>query len=60
MLTKQKVIKTIKDLPDKFSIEEIIDKLVLLQKIEIGIAQAEKGLTISTTEARKKLNKWLK
>ncbi len=60
MLTKQNVIKTINSLPDKFSVEEIIDRLLLLQKIEIGIDQADKGKTISTTEAKKKLKKWLK
>ena len=60
MLTKQNVIKTINSLPDKFSLEEIIDKLLVIQKIEIGIDQAENGKTISTTEAKKKLKKWLK
>lgn len=40
MLTKQKLIKTISGLPDTFSLEEVIDRIVLLQKIEIGIEQA--------------------
>jgi hypothetical protein len=60
MLTKQNVLKTINSLPDKFSLEEVIDRLLLIQKIEIGIDQAEKGKTISTSEAKKKLKKWLK
>jgi hypothetical protein len=60
MLTKQKVIQTINDLPDTFSIEEIIDRLVLLQKIEIGMSQSINGETVSTEEAKVRLKKWLK
>jgi hypothetical protein len=59
MLTKQSVLKSINDLPDKFSIDEIIERLLLLQKIEVGINQADNGEAISTAEAKKKLNKWL-
>ncbi|HVA98366.1 MAG TPA: hypothetical protein VNG53_05685 [Bacteroidia bacterium] len=55
MLTKQKLIQTISALPDTFSLEEVIDRIVLLQKIEIGIEQANKGQAVSTTEAKKKL-----
>ena len=43
MLTKTKVLKAIKQLPDEFSIDEMIDKMILLEKIEIGIAQADRG-----------------
>jgi hypothetical protein len=60
MLTKQKLIKAISGLPDIFSLEEVIDRIVLLQKIEIGIEQADKGQSISTMQAKKKLKKWLK
>lgn len=60
MLTKQKIIKLIESMPAKFSIDEVIERIVLLQKIEIGIEQSNKGETHSTEEARKKLEKWLK
>lgn len=60
MLKRKKVIETINALPDTFSIEELIDRLVLLQKMEIGIQQADAGQTVSTKEAKAKLKKWLK
>ena len=60
MLSKKKIIKTIESLPDKFSIEDVIDRIVLLQKIEIGLEQSDRGDTYSTKEAKKKLKKWLK
>ena len=43
MLIKTKVLKAIKQLPDEFSIDEMVDRMILLEKIEIGIAQAERG-----------------
>ena len=60
MLTKEKIIKSIENMPDKFSIEEVIERLVLLQKIEIGLEQSDNEETYSTEEARKNLEKWLK
>ncbi len=60
MLTKQKVISTVNLLPDTFTIEEVIDSLVLLQKIETGLEQSAKGETLSIVDAKSKLKKWLK
>jgi len=47
-------------MPDKFSVDELIDKLILLQKIEKGLEQSEKGEVYSTQEAKEMLNQWLK
>jgi len=60
MLSKDKVIDTVKDMPDKFSIDELIDKLILLQKIEKGLEQSDKGEVYSPQEAKEMLNQWLK
>lgn len=60
MLTKKKLIQTLKDMPEKFSVEEVIERIILLQKIEIGLEQSKQGKTKSTVEAKTKLKKWLK
>jgi hypothetical protein len=52
MLNKNKVLRTLENLPEIFSIEEIIDQLVLLQKIELGLEQATNNETVSTEEAK--------
>lgn len=59
MLTREKVIETIKQLPDKFSVEEIIDRIILLEKIEIGLQQSLKGEVTPDEELDKKLPAWL-
>ena len=60
MLTKSKVIRTLKNLPESFSIEEIIDQLVLIQKIERGMEQSINNETLSADQAEDKMKKWLK
>ena len=59
MLTKEQVLKSINDLPDSFSIDEVIDRLVFLQKIETGTNQSKNDDTISNSDAKNKMNKWL-
>ncbi|KAA5545796.1 hypothetical protein F0145_12765 [Adhaeribacter rhizoryzae] len=60
MLTKEKVISSLNDLPEKFSIDELIDKLMLLQKIETGLEQSKKGEVFSTEDAKGMLKQWSK
>jgi len=43
-------------LPETFSIEEIIDQLVLLQKIELGLEQATNNETVSTEVAKSRFH----
>jgi hypothetical protein len=59
MMTKEKLIQTIQELPDSFSVEELFDKIILLQKVEIGLQQSNAGQVVTTDEAREKLQKWL-
>lgn len=43
MTTKEKAISLIQTLDDDVSIDDVIDRLYLLRKIELGIAQADEG-----------------
>ena len=60
MLTKNEVLKSIQSLPGKFQAEDAIEKIVLLEKIRIGIEQSKNKQVISKEEAKRKLKKWLK
>ncbi len=60
MLTKNKIIETIKKLPDSFSIEDLFEKIIFLEKIEKANQQSLDGKIFTTEEAKKKLHKWLK
>jgi predicted transcriptional regulator len=50
MTTKEKVINVLDSLEDDVALEVVIDRLYLLRKIELGIAQADAGQTIEHQE----------
>lgn len=60
METKQQILKAIEDLPDDASVEDALDRLYLLYKVERGLGQADRGELISQQEARQRMAKWLK
>jgi hypothetical protein len=60
VISKSVLIKSLADMPDKFSIDELLDKLLLIQKIEIGLEQSDKNQGISLEESKKRLERWLK
>jgi len=60
MLTKEKIKKSIDTLPDNLTIDQVIDKMIMLDKIEQGLKDVEDGNLFTTEELEDKLNKWLK
>ncbi len=58
MLTKAQLNKTILDLPDTFSIDELIEKLIFIEKMEAGLAQSVEGEVISNEDVKKMIEKW--
>ena len=47
MLTKDSVIKTISKLPGNFNLDELIDKLIFIDKVEKGLNQSLKNQVVS-------------
>jgi hypothetical protein len=60
MLTKEKVIKTVSNLPDNFSLDELIDRLIFIEKVQKGLEDSLTEKVYSKAEAKKRLSKWLK
>ena len=60
MLTKSEVIKSLQTLPNKFQAEDAIERIILLEKIRIGLIQSEQGKVVSKEQTKKRLSKWLK
>jgi predicted transcriptional regulator len=59
MLTKTKVIDTVNALPDTFPVDEIIERLLLLAKIEAGLNDSKNNRIVSEEELTKRLPAWL-
>ena len=60
MLTKEKVINAINKLPGEFSIDEVIEELILLEKIDKGLAQSEANKVVPDEELDAELPEWLR
>jgi predicted transcriptional regulator len=59
MTEKDRVVEAIRALPDDARIEDVIDRLHLLYKIERGLGQADAGQLISQAEVRARMARWL-
>lgn len=60
MTIKEKMIKAVQALPDDASIEDAMERLLFLAKIEKGLQQADTGKTVSHDQVKEKMAKWLK
>lgn len=58
-MTKEQVITSLQDLPDSFEPEQLIERIIALQKMEEGLEQVKRGETVTVEEARQRLGKWL-
>ena len=56
-MNKSKVIETLEKLPEEFSTEELIEKLLFVEKVEKGWKDFEEGKTIPLSEVRERINK---
>lgn len=56
MLTKKEVLASLKTLPDEFDAELAIERIVLLEKVRIGLEQSEQGKVVSMETAKLKLS----
>lgn len=60
MLTKTRLKKEIEKFPEKFTIDELIEKLILIEKTQEGEKQSDKGEIISEGYLDKEIEKWFK
>ena len=58
MITKEKVISSINEMQEPISIDDIIERIILLDKIEKGIEQSDNQQVVSDDELEEKINLW--
>ena len=59
-MTKQALIQALNEMPENISVDELMEKAVLLEKVEKGIVQSDLNNTVSHEDARQHLSKWLR
>jgi flagellar biosynthesis chaperone FliJ len=58
MITKQKLKEYIEKFPDCLSIDEVIDRLVFIEKLEKRIQESEKGTALSEDQLKDEMKNW--
>ena len=60
MITKSQLKAQIEKFPEEFSIDQLIDHLILMEKIGRGVEQSEKNHVISDSEMDNEIDSWFK
>ena len=60
MTTKEKAVQAVQALPDDASIEDAMERLFLLAKVERGLQQANAGDLIPHEKVKERMARWLK
>jgi predicted transcriptional regulator len=60
MITKTHLLSTFDKLPENLTIDQVIDHIIFVEKVQKGLEDSENGRVHTKEEARNKLNKWLK
>ncbi len=58
MITKEKLLAQIEYFPENISIDELIERLIFIEKLENRILESEKEETISEEELKTIISKW--
>lgn len=57
-MKRDKAIDTVRELPKDFELEDLIERLVAIEKVEQGLAQLKKGKTINHEKVKEVTKKW--
>jgi len=60
MITKEKLIRHINNFPAELSIDELIDRLIFVEKLEKRIELSNKDETISEQALENAMKEWFK
>lgn len=58
-ITKEKLKKEIENFPDVIEIDEIIDRLIFIQKLEERIEESDRKEVIDDADLKLEIAKWL-
>ena len=60
MITKTQIINSLNNLPDNVTIDQVIEHLIVVEKVQKGLEDSASGKVYSKEEAKDQIKKWLK
>jgi hypothetical protein len=55
MISKETILKALGEMPEQINVEELLQRIILLQKIEDGLAQSDRRNVLSTEDLKKEI-----
>ena len=59
-MEKSTIIHTLNKLPKKFDLDDFLERLIVIEKIDEGMEEAKAGKTVSHDKVKKLVAKWHK
>ncbi|MCU0345397.1 MAG: hypothetical protein MUC59_00545 [Saprospiraceae bacterium] len=60
MISKDLVYTSLLELPDEFELDELIERLIFMEKIKVGLAQVGEGKVKTHNEVKQMVESWRK
>jgi hypothetical protein len=57
-MKREKVIDAVKELPQEFDLEELIERLIFVEKVEQGLKHLDEGKTVDHSQVKEMAKKW--
>jgi predicted transcriptional regulator len=57
-MTKELAETAIKEMPQEFDLDELIERLIFIEKVEEGLKAIKEGRTITHAEMKRKISEW--
>lgn len=59
-MQKSTILNTLSKLPNKFNLDEFLERLIVIEKIDEGMKEAKSGKSINHDKVKKMVAKWHK
>ena len=60
MITKTQIIQSLDKMPENMTLDQVIDQLIFLEKVQKGLDDSSNGRINTKEQAKEKLKKWFK
>ena len=60
MISKEKLLKSLESMPEQINVDELLDRVLFIQKIEEGLLQSEQGQVTSHESLKNEMAQWFK
>ena len=59
-MQKSTILHALNEFPKKFNLDEFLERLIVIEKIDEGMEEAKAGKTVSHDKVKKMVAKWHK